>query len=36
VEGDVTPDLPASILQKHKNCTLFLDRDAASLLRQSS
>jgi glucosamine-6-phosphate deaminase len=32
VEGKVTPSVPASILQQHKNCTLFLDRQAASLL----
>jgi glucosamine-6-phosphate deaminase len=32
VDGEVTPDVPASILQRHKNCTLFLDREAASLL----
>ena len=34
-EGDVTPDVPASILQRHKNCTLFLDRASASLLSRS-
>ena len=32
VEGPVTPDLPSSILQRHKRATLFLDRDSASLL----
>ena len=32
VEGEVTPDVPASILQRHRNCTLFLDRAAASRL----
>ncbi len=32
VEGPVTPDLPSSILQRHKRTTLFLDRDSASLL----
>ena len=32
VEGPVTPDAPASILQQHPNCHLFLDREAASLL----
>jgi glucosamine-6-phosphate deaminase len=32
VEGDVTPDVPASILQRHRNCKLFLDHEAASLL----
>jgi glucosamine-6-phosphate deaminase len=35
VEGDVTPDIPASILQKHRNCALFLDRDSASMLRRA-
>jgi glucosamine-6-phosphate deaminase len=30
VEGEVTNMCPASILQQHKNCTLVLDRDAAS------
>ena len=32
VEGCVTPDLPASILQQHPRCELFLDAAAASLL----
>jgi glucosamine-6-phosphate deaminase len=32
VEGPVTPSVPASILQRHDNCTLFLDRPSASLL----
>lgn len=32
VEGPVTPEVPASILQEHPDCHLFLDRDAASLL----
>ena len=32
VEGPVTPNVPASILQQHDNCTLFLDRQSASLL----
>jgi glucosamine-6-phosphate deaminase len=34
VEGDLTPDVPASILQRHERCTLFLDKPAASLLRK--
>jgi glucosamine-6-phosphate deaminase len=34
VEGQVTPDVPASILQQHDDVTLFLDRPAASLLSQ--
>ncbi len=33
VELEVTPLHPASILQKHDNVTLYLDRDSASLLR---
>ena len=32
LEGQVSPMCPASILQKHKNCKIFLDADAASLL----
>lgn len=32
VEGDVTPTVPASILQQHQNTNLFLDQPAASLL----
>lgn len=34
VEGEVTPALPASILQKHADCTLIADEDAASLLSE--
>lgn len=33
VEGPVTPDVPASILQRHPDCRLHLDREAAALLR---
>jgi glucosamine-6-phosphate deaminase len=32
VEGPVTPDCPASILQKHPDCVLLLDEQSASLL----
>jgi glucosamine-6-phosphate deaminase len=32
VKGPVTPEVPASILQRHPDTTLFLDRAAASLL----
>lgn len=32
VNGKVTPDVPASILQDHRDCTLFLDPSSASLL----
>ena len=34
VEGAVTPDLPASILQRHPDCTLVADEAAASLLKK--
>ena len=32
VEGPITPDHPASALQRHENCVLYLDPLAASLL----
>ena len=32
IYGDVTPQLPASILQLHPHCTIILDEVAASLL----
>jgi glucosamine-6-phosphate deaminase len=35
VEGDVTPEVPASILQRHVSCTLVLDKPAASLLARA-
>ena len=34
VEGEVTAQVPASILQKHDNCCLLLDKPSASLLSQ--
>jgi glucosamine-6-phosphate deaminase len=34
VEGSVTPDVPASILQRHGDCRLFLDPPAAARLGQ--
>jgi glucosamine-6-phosphate deaminase len=34
VEGEVSPKVPASILQQHQQCTLYLDKPAASLLRK--
>jgi glucosamine-6-phosphate deaminase len=34
VEGPVTPDVPASALQRHADCQLFLDKAAAALLVQ--
>ncbi|MEX0886031.1 MAG: glucosamine-6-phosphate deaminase [Phycisphaeraceae bacterium] len=36
VEGAVTPDVPASILQQHANTELHVDGPAASLLKQST
>lgn len=33
VEGPVTPDVPASALQEHPNCALFLDRESGKLLK---
>ena len=32
LEGAITPDVPASILQRHPDVTVYLDRDAAALL----
>jgi glucosamine-6-phosphate isomerase len=32
IDGEVTPDLPASIFQRHQNAYVFLDKDAASML----
>jgi len=34
LEGQVTPMCPASILQRHKNCKIFMDEEAASLLSE--
>ena len=34
VDGEVTPKVPASILQRHGDCTLFLDTPAASRLKK--
>jgi glucosamine-6-phosphate deaminase len=34
VEGPVSPQVPASILQKHEQCGLYLDKPAASLLKK--
>ena len=34
VEGPITDDCPASALQQHGNCHLFLDRAAAGLLKK--
>ena len=32
IEGPVTENVPASVLQLHPDCTVLLDREAASLL----
>lgn len=32
MEGDITPDFPASVLHRHPHVTVVLDREAASLL----
>jgi glucosamine-6-phosphate deaminase len=32
LEGPVTPELPASILRRHPDCRIYLDRASASLL----
>lgn len=34
LEGEITPMAPASILRRHPNVTLYLDRQSASLLSQ--
>jgi glucosamine-6-phosphate deaminase len=36
VEGEVTPDVPASILQRHRQAALFLDPPAASQLNRAT
>jgi glucosamine-6-phosphate deaminase len=35
LDGDVSPDAPASILRLHPNTSLYLDHDSASLLRSA-
>ncbi len=35
VEGEVSPLCPASILQKHEHCVLFLDRESSSALEDA-
>ena len=34
VEGPVTEEVPASLLQEHPNVTVYLDSAAASLLNK--
>ena len=36
LEGPVTPDVPASILQTHPHATVYLDRDSAALLKEGT
>jgi glucosamine-6-phosphate deaminase len=36
VESPVTPQVPASILQRHPNAELFLDRESAGMLKRDS
>ena len=36
LEGDITNMVPASILRRHQDCTLFLDDAAASLLKMAA
>jgi glucosamine-6-phosphate deaminase len=32
LEGEISPMAPASILRRHPNATIYLDRDSSSLL----
>jgi len=32
---EISPMIPASILKSHKDCSLFLDRGSASLIKNS-
>lgn len=34
LEGEVTPQLPASVLQQHPDVTVYLDKEAAALLEK--
>jgi glucosamine-6-phosphate deaminase len=36
VEGPVDPECPASILQNHSSCFLYLDKDSSSLLNHAA
>jgi glucosamine-6-phosphate deaminase len=36
LEGPVSPMVPASILQTHSNTTVYLDRDSAALLTDTT
>jgi|SRR5215469_7180340 len=35
-EGEVSPDAPASILQRHPNATIYLDNESAALLSSAA
>ena len=35
IEGPVTPELPASVLQNHKDVTVIIDKAAAALLEKN-
>ncbi|WP_046862863.1 glucosamine-6-phosphate deaminase [Microvirga massiliensis] len=35
LEGEISPDYPASVLQRHDSCAVYLDPPAASLLSRS-
>jgi glucosamine-6-phosphate deaminase len=32
LEGEIMPMVPASILRRHPNATIYLDKDSAALL----
>ena len=36
LEGAITPDVPASVLRRHDDVTVYLDRDAAALLSRAT
>jgi len=36
LEGEISPNAPASILRRHPNTTIYLDRESASLLSQAA
>jgi glucosamine-6-phosphate deaminase len=36
VEGSIGPEIPASIMRRHPDAWLFLDKDSASLLNHTA
>ena len=36
LEGEIGPMAPASILRRHQNTTVYLDRNSAALLTQAA